>query len=124
VNLRGFDTVPVTVPTSRRRRFLRAQTAWLLVAALVLALLDSLSYELFFVVAFAGFLVVTELTDPVHLTPRWRRRVRWVLPPALLVVGYLVLRRVVSLLPPELVPPLLRDALLVRLLALGPGSVI
>jgi hypothetical protein len=75
----------------------------MLVTALVLALLDSLSYELFFVVSLIGFLVVTELTEPFQITPRWRRRIRWLIPPALLGFAYIVVRRILAILPDELV---------------------
>jgi hypothetical protein len=93
----------------------------MLAAALALTLLDSLSYDLFFVVAFVGFLVVSELTEPVRLTPQWRRRLRWLVPPAVLVFGYVVLREVVATLPEGFVPPFVRDGLLLPVgwLALG-----
>jgi dolichyl-phosphate-mannose--protein O-mannosyl transferase len=87
------------VPVNRRRRFVHAQLAWMLAAALVLALLESLSYELFFVVSLIGFLVVVELTEPIRITPAWRRRLRWLIPPALLVFGYIVVRRILEILP-------------------------
>jgi len=87
------------VATNRRRRFVHAQTAWMLGAALVLALLESLSYELFFVVSLIGFLVIIELTAPINLRPVWRRRLRWLIPPALLVFTYIVIRRILAILP-------------------------
>jgi hypothetical protein len=65
----------------------------------VLALLDSLSYELFFVVSLIGFLVVTELTAPFNVTPRWRRRLKWIIALGLLVFGYVVVRRILAILP-------------------------
>lgn len=105
------------MPANRRRQFVHAQTAWMLATALVLALLESLSYELFLVVSFIGFLIVTELTEPVALTPRWRRRIWWLVPPALIIFGLMILRRIVSVLPDELVPPLLREQLLPRLVS-------
>lgn len=69
-------------------------------AALVLALLDSLSYELFFVVSLIGFLVVVELTAPFEVTPRWRRRLTWLIALGLVVFGYIVIRRILAILPP------------------------
>ena len=86
--------------TRRRQRFVHAQLAWMLAAALALALLDSLSYELFFVVSLIGFLVVVELTAPFEVTPRWRSRLRWLIGIGLLVFGYIVIRRILEILPP------------------------
>lgn len=85
--------------TARRQRFVHAQLAWMLAAALVLALLDALSYELFFVVSLIGFLVVTELTAPFDVTPRWRSRLKWLIGIGLLVFGYVVVRRILAILP-------------------------
>ena len=70
----------------------------MLAAALVLALLESLSYELFFVVSLIGFLVVVPLTEPIRITPTWRRRLWWLIPLALLVFGYIVVRPILEIL--------------------------
>jgi hypothetical protein len=86
--------------TRRRQRFVHAQVAWMLAAALALVLLDSLSYELFFVVSLIGFLVVVELTAPFEVTPRWRSRLKWLIGLGLLVFGYIVVRRILEILPP------------------------
>jgi len=85
--------------TGQRHRFLREQTAWMLGAALLLVLFDSLTYELFFVISFIGFLAIIVLTDPPRVRPRWRRRLRWLVPPALLVFALIVARRAVTILP-------------------------
>ena len=89
--------------TPRRLRFVHGVVAWFLGAALVLALLDSLEYELFFVVALIGFLVVMELTAPFNVTPRWRARLKWLVLAGLAVFGYVVVRRVLEILPPGVV---------------------
>jgi hypothetical protein len=72
----------------------------MLAAALALALFDSLSYELFFVLSLIGFLVVVELTAPFEVTPRWRSRLKWLIGIGLLVFGYIVIRRILEILPP------------------------
>jgi dolichyl-phosphate-mannose--protein O-mannosyl transferase len=86
--------------TRRRQRFVRAQMAWMLASILALSLLGSLSYELFFVVSLIGFLVVVELTAPFNVTPRWRSRLKWIIAIGLLVFGYIVVRRILAILPP------------------------
>lgn len=86
----------------RRARFVRANVAWLSGALLVLVLLDAFSYELFFVVALIGFLVVTELTAPFSVTPAWRRRLRWLILLGLIGFAYIVVKRILEILPPGL----------------------
>ncbi|AFK19914.1 hypothetical protein E6P09_00565 [Haloferax mediterranei ATCC 33500] len=85
--------------TARRERFIRAQLAWMLGATLILVLLDSLSYELVFVVSLIGFLVIVELTAPIAVTPTWRRRLLWLIGGGLVVFGYIVIRRILDILP-------------------------
>ncbi|MFC6716029.1 hypothetical protein ACFQGT_17760 [Natrialbaceae archaeon GCM10025810] len=85
-------------------RFVRGHVAWMLMAALALALLDAVSYELFFVLSLIGFLVVTELTAPFTVTPTWRRRLRWLIAIGLVGFAVVVVRRILAILPPEVVP--------------------
>ena len=86
--------------TRRRQRFVHAQVAWMLGAVLILSLLNSLSLELFFVVSLIGFLVVVELTAPFNVTPRWRSRLKWLILLGLLGFGYIVIKRILAILPP------------------------
>ncbi|WP_049934291.1 hypothetical protein [Haloplanus natans] len=89
--------------TRRRQRFIHATIAWMLGAIIVLTLLESLTGELFFVVSLIGFLVVVELTAPFSVTPRWRARLKWVIALGLLAFSYIVVRRVLEILPPGVV---------------------
>ncbi|RJT05236.1 hypothetical protein [Halococcus sp. IIIV-5B] len=85
--------------TQRRQRFVYGQTAWMLATVICLSLLGALSLELFFVLSLIGFLVVVELTAPFAVTPRWRSRLRWVILAGLVVFAYVVIRRVLAILP-------------------------
>jgi hypothetical protein len=89
------------VTVTRRQRFVYGHLAWMLGVALALALLDALTYAVFFIVAFVGFLSLLEWTGPVRVAPPWRRRLRLAILLGLAGIGYLVVRRVVALLPPE-----------------------
>ncbi|QSX01197.1 hypothetical protein [Haloterrigena alkaliphila] len=85
-------------------RFVRGQLAWMLAAVLVLSLLGSFSYELFFVLSLIGLLIVTELTAPFAVTPDWRRRLRWIIAIGLVGFAVVVVRRILEILPPEVLP--------------------
>ncbi|WP_136592369.1 hypothetical protein [Salinigranum halophilum] len=84
----------------RRDRFLVGQFAWIVAALFVLVLLDSFSYELFFVISLIGLLVVTALTMPFRVTPTWQRRLRWVILVGLVGFAYVVIQRILEILPP------------------------
>lgn len=86
--------------TRRRLRFIRAQVVWMLTVLTVLALLGSLELELFFVLSLIGFLIVVELTAPIAVKPRWRRRLPWLIAAGLAVFGVIVIRRILEILPP------------------------
>lgn len=85
--------------TRRRHQFIIGTLAWQLATVLCLVLLGALTYELFFVVSLIGFLVVVELTAPFNVQPRWRSRLKWLIGLGLLVFGYIVIRRVLAILP-------------------------
>ena len=84
----------------QRLRFVHATVAWALGVVLVLTLLDAMSYELVFVTSLIGFLVITELTAPFAITPAWRHRLLYVIAGGLLVFAYIVIQRILEILPP------------------------
>lgn len=90
--------------TPRRMRFVHGQLAWMAATILGLALVGSFSYELFFLLSVLGLLVVTGLTLPATVTPRWRVRLQWLVRVALVGVAVVVVRRILEILPPEVVP--------------------
>lgn len=89
--------------TRRRQQLLVGQLGWMLAATVVLALLGALSLELFFVVSLIGFLIVVELTAPFAVTPRWRARLKWAILLGLLGFGYIVIKRILEILPPGVI---------------------
>ncbi|SEH45634.1 hypothetical protein SAMN05192561_10252 [Halopenitus malekzadehii] len=76
-------------------------TAWMLATLIVLTVLNALTLELYFVVALIGLLVVTELTMPVNIQPQWRYRLRWIILAGLIIFGYIVTRRILEILPSD-----------------------
>jgi len=84
--------------TPRRLQFVYAQTAAMVASIVILVLLNSFTLELFFVLSLIGLLITTELTAPFTVTPKWRRRLRWVILLGLAGFGYLITRRLVRIL--------------------------
>ncbi|WP_254272346.1 hypothetical protein [Haloarcula marina] len=89
--------------TRRRQQFVHGQALWMLAAVVVLSAIGALTLELFFVISLIGFLVVVELTAAINVTPRWRSRLKWVILVGLLGFGYIVIRRILEILPPGLI---------------------
>jgi hypothetical protein len=87
----------------RRDRFLVALFAWFVATLFLLVVLDSFAYELYFSVSLLGLLVVTLLTMPFRVLPAWQRRLRWVILVGLVGFGYIVIRRILEILPPGVV---------------------
>lgn len=90
--------------TQRRMQFVRGQIAWMVATILALAFLGSVSYELFFLLSLLGLLVVTGLTMPVNMTPAWRNRLKWLILAGLIGFTVIVIRRILAILPPEVLP--------------------
>ena len=82
-------------------RFIQYLLAWTLTVLLGLTLVDALTLEVFFVTSLIGVLAITELMLPINIRPVWYRRLRWVIVIGLAVFGYILLRRIFSLLPVE-----------------------
>ena len=91
------------MPTRRRQQFIYGQAVWMFATLVVLAGLDSLTLELFFVLSLIGLLVVIELTAPFDVTPAWRSRLKWLVALGLLGFAAIVLRRILDILPPGLI---------------------
>lgn len=89
------------MPLQRRYRFIYSQLAWMLVLIVLLAAFDAVSLEAFFLVSLLGLLIVTDLTAPLNVTPRWRKRLRWVVLVGLVVFSVFIVRFVRSTIPPE-----------------------
>lgn len=85
--------------THRRERFIRWQVAWMVGTVLALALVGSLTLEVFFVGSLLGLCLLTVFVTPVNVRPAWRARLRWLVVVGLVVFGLLVARRVVEILP-------------------------
>lgn len=92
------------MPTQRRMQFVHGQLAWMVATIVALTLLGALSYELFFVLSLIGLLIVTELTAPVNIAPAWRRRLLWLIALGLVGFAVIVVRRILEILPPEVLP--------------------
>ncbi len=89
--------------TRTRVRFIHSVIAWLLGTSLLFVLLDALAYDLFFATSLIGLLIITHLTSPVNASPHWRRRLRWLIAAGLVAFGYLVVRRILEVLPPGVI---------------------
>lgn len=78
------------MPTQRRQRFINAQLAWMLVTIVLLAAADALTLQSFFLFSLVGLLIVTDLTSPMNVTPKWRKRLRVVVLLGLVAFGLVV----------------------------------
>jgi hypothetical protein len=72
--------------------------SWMLVVLAVLALLDSLSIEYFFVLSLLGFLIIVELSGPFTVRPAWRYRVNIIIAFGIVVFAFIVMTKVLNIL--------------------------
>jgi hypothetical protein len=65
----------------------------------MLALLNSFTIDLFYIIAFIGFVAIVEMTEPLYVSPFWRSKLDWVVAAGL--VGFLLIftRTALSLVP-------------------------
>lgn len=89
--------------TNCQERFVRWQVAWMAGTVLALALVGSLTLEVFFVGSLVGLLVLSVFVTPLNVTPAWRARLRWLIVFGLVVFVFLIARYIVERLPSGLV---------------------
>lgn len=94
----------VSMATRLRMRFVWGVLAWMVATVLVFSVLDAFSYGLFFTISLIGLLIVTELTAPLCVTPRWRTHLLWFIVLGFVGFAAIISRRVYEILPPELLP--------------------
>ncbi len=90
--------------TGGQQRLVYGQVAWMLSAIFVLSVFGELSLPIFFVCSFVGFLIMIEFTAPVNVTPKWRTRLKWFVILGLILLGYFLIRKILSLLGTGIVP--------------------
>jgi hypothetical protein len=84
----------------RRYQFLAVVVGWLLASVAVLSAFDALSVDVLYILGFLGLLLAAEFTAPLHVTPPWRRRLRWFLVASGVGFVYLFALRVQTILAP------------------------
>ncbi|ELY45801.1 hypothetical protein C496_02627 [Natronorubrum tibetense GA33] len=78
-------------------QFVRWQMAWMVTAVFGLVALGALTYELFFLLTMLGLLVVSDLTAPSAVQPRWRSRLRLLLAFGLVAFSIVLMRRILEI---------------------------
>lgn len=68
-------------------------------AALVLSVLGLLDYDLFAIASVVGLLLLANATEPVAVTPGWRRRIGWLSYAGLAAFVALFVRRLLENVP-------------------------
>ncbi|MHC1593188.1 MAG: hypothetical protein ACXQT1_03800 [Methermicoccaceae archaeon] len=64
----------------------------------LMALSHAFDITLFFILMLIGFLVLVELMSPYHVSPRWLRRLSWVVAAGVIVFMLIVAKRAMEIL--------------------------
>lgn len=91
--------------TTRRLQFVNGQISWMVATIVALSVFGALSFELFVTVSLIGFLIVTELTAPAAVTPRWRTRLWNIIAIGIISVALIVAARILRTAPVEFAVP-------------------
>lgn len=83
-----------------QNRLVFVHLAWVLGTLIVMSALDVFSQGFFFVISFIGFLVFVEYTEPFHIRPKWRTRLRWFIVAGFVVFGYVIVQQAFTVLEP------------------------
>lgn len=75
-----------------------ALAVWLFCVIFFMVLAQQLNLEIFFVLWLIGLLVVTELTEPVYITPPHLRYRRGIIAAGVIIFGIIVAHKVLEIL--------------------------
>lgn len=78
------------MPAEWVKRFGYVFSGWLVAALLVLLVLGMWNPGFYFIIAFTGFILVTEYSEPRDARPKWHKRLRWVSFLSLIIFAYIV----------------------------------
>ena len=73
-------------------------SAWMFVVLTLMTLTHAFDITLFFILMLIGFLVLVELMSPYHVSPRWLRRLSWVVAAGVIVFMLIVAKRAMEIL--------------------------
>ncbi len=85
--------------TKSQQTFISWQIAWMVGTILLLSTLGEFTLELFAVASLVGFLTIIEFTARDDVTPRWRARLKWFVLVGLALFAYIIVRRILDILP-------------------------
>jgi len=71
---------------------------WLIVISVFMLLAQSVDFEIFFVLALIGFLIIVELIAPIYIQPGYMRYIRYLLAAAIVIFGVIVAQKVMEIL--------------------------
>lgn len=83
---------------TRQQRFIYALSAWMFIVLILMSLTRSYDLTLFFILMLMGFLVLVEITSPYHISPKWVRRLSWVVAVGVIVFMVIVAKKAMDIL--------------------------
>lgn len=87
-----------TFMLTKSQRLVISLSVWIIVVLTVLVLLQSLSYEFFFILSLIGFLIIIELSGPFRIKPKWSSRVNIVLAIGVIIFAMMLFNSVMKII--------------------------
>ncbi|MGE5465281.1 MAG: hypothetical protein ACM3PB_00100 [Betaproteobacteria bacterium] len=87
---------------TKYQKLIFASGGWVFATLAILAILDNISFESFFVICLIGFILITVLSGPDTARPRWRSRVNVVMLAGFVVFLIIIINKVLNILGIEI----------------------
>ena len=75
-----------------------ALAVWLILISVFMILARNVDFEIFFVLALIGLLIIVELISPKYIQPRYMRSIKYLLAAAIVVFGLIVVQKILEIL--------------------------
>jgi hypothetical protein len=91
------DTIQ-QVPMRKEDIAIIAIAGWLTIVSTFMILVQNVNFELFFVLAFIGFLIIVQLIAPEHIHPGYVRYSRYILAAGIVIFGLIVALKIIEII--------------------------
>jgi hypothetical protein len=85
------------IPMRKEEIAIIAFAGWLTVISLFMVLVQSVNFELFFVLSLIGFLIIVQLIAAEHIQPGYVRYTRYILAAGIVIFGVIVALKIIDI---------------------------
>ncbi len=98
ISINGENVISAGILMRKEQLAIIVFALWLTVISVFMIVAQSIDFQIFFVLALIGFLIIVQLISPNYIKPGYLRYIRFVLVAAIVLFGLIVAQKVMEIL--------------------------